>query len=237
MLKVNPIKKITATEQIMEQIAQMITSGSLKPGEKLPNERLLAEQFGVARGRIREAFRALSLIGLITIKAGEGSFINSREQPIPPDTISWMFHNEIHNLAEIYDARKLIESAAYLSAVTHASDQQLKQLHSMLQQLQSYDHPVDFSPSEFLQMLDQLDMYIGEICGNQIYYKLMQTIIHLRRDSMTRLLHVPGTPISSIQTRTKLINALKTRDPAKVQAALDHFFQRAKAFYTSFLEG
>src|SRR4051794_16076813 len=98
MAHIKAIKKMTITEQIMEQIAGLIRSGELIPGEQLPNERVLAEQFGVTRGRVREALRALSLIGLITIKAGEGSFVNKQEMPIPPETIVWMFHNELHNL-------------------------------------------------------------------------------------------------------------------------------------------
>ena len=53
-MECEPLKKVTLTEQIMEQIAGMITSGQLKPGDKLPNERDLAELFGVTRSRIRE---------------------------------------------------------------------------------------------------------------------------------------------------------------------------------------
>ena len=49
-MECEPLKKVTLTEQIMEQIAGMITSGQLKPGDKLPNERDLAELFGVLRG-------------------------------------------------------------------------------------------------------------------------------------------------------------------------------------------
>ncbi len=235
MFKVDPIKKVTVTEQILDKIAQLITSGELQPGEKLPNERLLAEQFGVARGRIREALRALSLVGLISIKAGEGSFVNPREQPISEDTISWMFHHEIYNLDEIYDARKLIESAVYISALHHASDDQLQKLKSMHHQLKSFEKKEDFDPKAFMQILDEIDMYMGEICGNQIYFKLMQTIIYLRRDSLMRLLNVPGAHVSSIQTRSKLFTAMNTKDQAKVQLALDHFFLKSKSFFKSIL--
>ncbi|WP_258171275.1 FadR/GntR family transcriptional regulator [Paenibacillus sp. R14(2021)] len=55
------VRKITVTEQIMEQIAELITSGQLQPGEQLPTERDLAVQLGVTRGRVREALRATRL--------------------------------------------------------------------------------------------------------------------------------------------------------------------------------
>lgn len=51
-MEVKPVKKETLTEQIMNQLAEQITSGELKPGERLPDERSLAEMFGVTRSRI-----------------------------------------------------------------------------------------------------------------------------------------------------------------------------------------
>jgi GntR family transcriptional repressor for pyruvate dehydrogenase complex len=231
-----PIKKVTITEQIMENIAQMITDGKLVPGEQLPNERLLAEQFGVARGRIREALRALSLVGLITIKAGEGSFIGNREQPIRKDTITWLFHHELHNLDEVYDARKLIESCVYLSAAKYATDEQFIKLDEILSKMKMYANKNKPNAETFAMVLNELDLYIGEICGNQIYFKLMQTMIHLRQNTIERLLNVPGSIKKSIETRSLLIDALKSRDINKVEKAIDYFFESARTFYLNIID-
>lgn len=233
-MKVEVIKKVTATEQIMEQIAQSIISGELAAGEKLPNERLLAEQFGVARGRIREALRALSLIGLINIKAGEGSFVKEQEEPISSETITWLFHNEIHNLDEVYAARRLIESEVYLTAVKEVKEDHLKVLETILSELKEISEKNN--PEAFQKLLDRFDMFIGEICGNSIYYKLMQTIVHLRRETSMKLLHVPGAQTQSIQNRTRLLLALRSGDVKQVQEANDYFFTRSKQFYQSILD-
>ena len=64
----------------MNQIADKIVSGELKPGEKLPNERSLAMHLGVSRGQVREALRALSLVGLVVIKPNDGTFVSEAEQ-------------------------------------------------------------------------------------------------------------------------------------------------------------
>ena len=79
-MEYEPLKKVTLTEQVMERLAGMITSGQLKPGDKLPNERDLAELFGVTRSRVREALRALSLVGMLTIKPGTGA-LSARKGP------------------------------------------------------------------------------------------------------------------------------------------------------------
>lgn len=225
------VQKITVTEQIMEQIAHLITSGQIQAGEQLPNERDLAKQFGVTRGRVREALRALSLVGLITIKAGEGSFVNKQEVPIPAETITWLFHNEIHNLVEIYAARKLIESEVYVTAVQVATDEEIKRLRGFLQTLTHMQPNND--PGLFLQTLDQFDLYMGDVCKNRIYAKLMQTVVHLRRETSQKLLGVPGAIENSIRTRSALLDALQTKDVSEMKKAIQDFFRSAKAFYTS----
>ena len=70
-----PIKTKKIYEEIMEQIRQMIAQGDLKPGDKLPSERELADTLGVSRTSVREALTALGALGIIDVKSGEGTFI------------------------------------------------------------------------------------------------------------------------------------------------------------------
>ncbi|MBO9610055.1 MAG: FadR family transcriptional regulator [Paenibacillaceae bacterium] len=231
MVQWERIKRTTVTEQIMEQIAHLITAGQLKAGDKLPNERELAATLQVTRGRVREALRALSLVGLITIKAGDGSYVNEQEVPLAEDTIVWMFHNEIHNLEEVYAARKLIESEVYLTAVGRLSPEQLAQLAAIFARLQ--EAMPNSSPEQHLKLLDEFDLLIGECCGNAIYFKLMQTIVHLRRETSRKLLQVPGAVETSVKSRSALLGALQAADAKRMKAAAAEFFKTSQAFYES----
>lgn len=231
--EVKPVKKVTVTEQIMEQIADLITSGHIRAGDRLPNERELAERFQVTRGRVREALRALSLVGLITIKAGDGSYVNRQESPISSDTITWLFHNEIHNLDEIYMARKLIESEIYMTAATQATEEHTRRLDGMLDELKIARKSND--PEQFLQLLDRFDLYMGEISNNSIYFKLMQTVVHLRHETSLKLLGVPGAIAQSVETRSAMVDALKAREPAAMKQAVDRFFASSRQFYNSII--
>lgn len=233
MLDIKAVKKVTVTEQIMEQIAAIITSGQLKPGDQLPNERDLAEQFKVTRGRVREALRALSLVGLLTIKAGEGSFVNEQQAPFSPETITWMFYSEIHNLDEVYAARKLIESEVYLLAAGRATQDEQDHLLLILDALVQAKNQQN--PAEFLDLLDQFDIYMGEICGNRIYAKLMQTVVHLRRETSLKLLKVPGAIESSMETRSSLIRAIQSKDEKLIKHSIHAFFEKSKRFYDNII--
>ncbi|WP_231687891.1 GntR family transcriptional regulator [Bacillus sp. FJAT-27251] len=230
MVQINPIKRVTVTEQVMEQMASWITSNELKPGDKLPNERQLAEEFGVNRGRIRESLRALALIGLITIKPGEGSFVSERESPIPAETISWMYFNEIHNLDEVYAARKLIESEVYMEASQYIDEEQIQVLEDILNSLKSLSIK-DKNNEKFQAFLDEFDLHMGFCSTNKIYSKLMQTIVHLRHESMLKILNIPGAWENSIECRTMIIKAIRNKDIKSVKEAIDLNFARAKQFY------
>ena len=72
--------------------------------------------FEVNRGRIREALRALSLIGLVKyLKPGEGSFVSSNKDLFLKKSVLWTYHEDVHNYEEIYAARQLIETEVYLT--------------------------------------------------------------------------------------------------------------------------
>ncbi|WP_258171276.1 FadR/GntR family transcriptional regulator [Paenibacillus sp. R14(2021)] len=170
---------------------------------------------------------------MISIRAGEGSFVNKQEMPIPSETILWLFHNELHNLKEVYAARKLIESEVYLSAARYASPAQFEHLQQLIGQLKA-DQP-DGSPASFLDVLDAFDLFMGDICGNAIYAKLMQTMIHLRRETSLKLLAVPGAQESSIRSRSALLKALKSGHATEISSSIDELFTDAQRFYDALI--
>ena len=223
-MEVEPVKKITLTEQIMQEIASQITSGQLKPGEKLPNERALGEMFNVTRSRIREALRALSLIGLITIKPGDGSFVNEEGIKIPDETLLWIYHQEIHNHDEIYAARKLIETEVYLTCFDHRTPDIISRITSYGDVL--FDADInEISSDTFYTLISDIDHYVGSACGNNIYNKLMQTMVLLRKESAMKILALSTSRASAIYYRKKIIDCFHQDDREKLKKALDDFFK------------
>lgn len=222
-MEVKPVKKETLTEQIMNQLAEQITSGELKPGERLPDERSLAEMFGVTRSRIREALRALSLIGLIDIRPGGGSFVSEQSAQIPKETILWSYHREISDYENLYDARKLIEGTVYLSCFDRRTDEVVDTLQDYAEQLFSLDTN-KVSAERFSSLIDEIDTYVGAHCGNGIYDKLMQTMIVLRHESALQILSSPASKESAVLWRVKVLKSFAQDDRSRVVSNVDGFF-------------
>ena len=73
----SPIKTSKLSDEVYNQIVSLISSGKLKPGDKIPSERELAADLGISRQSVREALNRAEVMGLIDVRQGEGSFILS----------------------------------------------------------------------------------------------------------------------------------------------------------------
>jgi len=223
-----PIKKTTITEQVMERIASLITSGQLKEGEQLPNERSLAEMYNVSRGRVREALRSLSLIGFIEIRPGEGSFVRRNHSIMPSQTVTLLFYQEQFNIEEVYRARKLIELEVYMLAIDKLEVKNIKDLNVLIENLKTYPRS---DVKGFVDLIDKMDFYLGEITENKVFFKLMQTIIHLRRETYEKLITVEDSWDFAIKQRTELVKSFKSKDKKQLQEVLDYIYLESKNFY------
>ncbi|MCG8540662.1 MAG: FadR family transcriptional regulator [Clostridia bacterium] len=133
----SPIKSKKVYEYVIDQIQEMIMEGTLKKGDKLPSERELAEQLQVSRTSIREAMRALEIIGLIESKQGEGNFIREKIEGRFFEPLSVMFMLNRENPEDILELRMIVEiEAAYLAAkrVNKKDKEELKELLSRMKE-------------------------------------------------------------------------------------------------------
>lgn len=130
-----PIKSKKIYEVVIEEIQKQIISGTLNRGDKLPTERDLAEQLNVSRTSVREAMRALEVLGIIHVKQGGGNFIKDRFDDALVEPLSMMFMlNESHP-REIVDLRKIIEVESAYRAAERITDEEIEELRGIVDQL------------------------------------------------------------------------------------------------------
>jgi len=96
-------------ELILDEITRLITEGILKPGDRLPSESELAERFGVGRSSLREAMRALQLLGIVEVIQGKGTFL--RQTNVLPLAIDWARLSKMGLISQVMEARQVIEAA------------------------------------------------------------------------------------------------------------------------------
>ncbi|MGO5066502.1 FadR family transcriptional regulator [Clostridium sporogenes] len=132
-----PIKNAKVYEQVIEQIKTMIISGNLQKGDKLPSERELVDQLKVSRTSIREALRALEIVGLIKCKQGEGNFIRDNFDNSLFEPLSLVFMLEKSNKEDIIEVRRIIEVEAAALAAKRITKEQLKKLEYIIGEIKN----------------------------------------------------------------------------------------------------
>lgn len=167
----SPIKNTKVYEQVIVQIKDMIDKGTLKKGDKLPSERSLVEQLMVSRASIREALRALEVIGLIECRQGEGNYIKASFQDNLFEPLSIMFMLEGSNPDAIWELRKIMEVEAAGLAAKKASDEQLKELKIITRKF------LDCENEDVNVEIDKEFHYkIAECSGNVLIYNILKTV-------------------------------------------------------------
>ena len=122
------IRRERLADQIADKIIQMIRNGDLKPGDKLPPEPELMKKFGVGRSSIREAIGALSLIGLITVRPGQGTHVTvpSEKNQIKP--IGLMLGIGRDKLRELVEVRVELEKIIARMAAERATEEEIEEI-------------------------------------------------------------------------------------------------------------
>ena len=130
-----PVKSTKVYEHVINQIQEMVMDDRLKKGDKLPPERELAELLGVSRTSIREALRALQVMGLIESKQGEGNFIRSNFDDTLFQPLSVIFKLQESKPEEILELRKMLEIETAALAAHKITDQEIEELRIIMNQL------------------------------------------------------------------------------------------------------
>src|ERR1700757_3186444 len=112
-------------EQIVRQIEDSISSGTLKPGDQLPPERELAQQFGVSRTAVREAVRALHEKGLVEAYPGRGTFITDGSSYTIRQSLDRMMRSGNEGFAFLAEVREILEPEIAALATTRADEKDL----------------------------------------------------------------------------------------------------------------
>jgi len=123
--KVNSIRQY---ENIIDQIIALVKQNKLKPNDRLPPERVLAEAFSVSRGSLREAFRILESRRLIESKQGKGRYIKAIDEDSFLDTKNIILNLNKSSLEELLEARKVFETKIAELAAYRATDKEIQMI-------------------------------------------------------------------------------------------------------------
>jgi len=136
-VSLHPIQPKSISEQVFEQLRDLIFRGYFKPGEKLPPERELASSLGVSRPTIKTAITKLVNKGLVEQRQGHGSFVRSQRSQYLDNPLREVMDSEEVDLEDLLEVRAGLEVNAVRLAAERATDEDIRILDSCLQDMLS----------------------------------------------------------------------------------------------------
>jgi GntR family transcriptional repressor for pyruvate dehydrogenase complex len=218
----DPVKKSALAEAIAARLLSLIRERELHPGDRLPPERELAAMLGVSRPSLREALRALSIMNVIEMRQGDGTYISSLDPGLLVEPIAFIFSLDDSTFLQLFEARKIVEVGLVELAARRITDEEIAALETCLAHSQGSVH----DPQAFLLADLELHNLITEAAGNPILGRFMASIGELVLASRTRTVAIPGVPEKALEDHRQIVAALKARDPEAAKAAmLNHLDQ------------
>ncbi|GAA0412028.1 FadR/GntR family transcriptional regulator [Microbispora corallina] len=163
---------MAVTDTAIDRIKDMIISGELAPGDRLPKEADLAERLGLSRNSLREAVRALALINVLDVRQGDGTYVTSLEPHLLLDALSFVvdFHRD-DTVLQFFEVRRILEPAATAMAATTMSDVDVEDLRKILDSL-----PEDPSVEQLVANDLEFHHRIAAGSGNAVLCSLIESL-------------------------------------------------------------
>ncbi|HSR22334.1 MAG TPA: FadR/GntR family transcriptional regulator, partial [Candidatus Eisenbacteria bacterium] len=132
-LGVRQVRRTKVYHEIVDQIRELISAGRIKPGDRLPPERELAELFKASRNSVRDAIRVLEQMGLIESRQGDGTYVRSVSAEDLAEPLALMLLQSRTQMRELWEVRRVLEPSLAEFAASRITDEELDELETILE--------------------------------------------------------------------------------------------------------
>jgi GntR family transcriptional repressor for pyruvate dehydrogenase complex len=194
------------TDIVISKLKEMITSGQLKPGDKLPAERKMATDFGVGRTQIREALHKLEFYGIIKTLPQSGSVINGLDITTLDGLISDVLDLQQYDFYSLVETRFVLEVNAIRLCAERRTELDLKKIEKAQQNFLKYYDTPDRVSHDFA-----FHRAIAEGCHNPVFKAMLLIVIP---DIMTiyQRDRICAPNLAVIEEHTQMLQAIKDKN-------------------------
>lgn len=203
------------TDEAIVKIKSMITSGELGPGDRLPKEADLAARLGLSRNSLREAVKALTLVNVLDVRHGDGTYVTSLDSAHLLDALSFMVDlHQDDSVLQFFEVRRLLEPGVAALAATRISPEELNNLRELTTSLAA-DADVDALVANDLRF----HRAIAEATGNAVVCSLLDGVSGAtQRARVWRGITQSGAVERTLAEHNAILDALESGDADAARA-------------------
>jgi len=211
------IQRKRLSDQIIESLIAMVANGELKPGDKLPPEPQLMDQFGVGRSSVREAIGALELIGLITVRPGHGTHITESPEKVQSTSIGLSLITIGHDkIRELVEARVELEQVIVRLAAERATEEDITEIKAHQEKLTAAVK----SGQKLIHADLGFHTALAKASHNSVLMRFLNELRQPMRNWMEQKAKYDWGYELVIEQHESILNAIEARDPETAQSAM-----------------
>lgn len=218
----------TTSEEVVQQLREMIHRGDLRPGDRLPPERDLAKLLGVSRPTLRAGIRTLAAVGVLQSRQGAGTFVVEADASPALDANPLRLMASLHGFSsdEMFEARIVLEMAVAGLAAERAKGEQLA---AMAEEVAEMFAALN-EPEEYLVHDMRFHQTIAAASGNRILTALMNMVASILFETRSKTVHRALDLKESADMHRQIYRCIRDRNPEAARNAMrEHLLHTKEA--------
>lgn len=202
-------KRRTASDRVVRRVLELVQSGKLAPGDRLPPENELVRRLKISRPSVREGLRALAALDLVEARHGQGTFVKQlrsdiviRRELIPILLMSEALH-------EIQDTRRVLEGEIAARAAERATPEDIARLDERLQQIATAAE----KRKDTYELTWSFHNALAELSGNRVMARVLAILRDMIGEAQITLYHPYVSAAEELRGHRALVEALRRKDP------------------------
>jgi GntR family transcriptional repressor for pyruvate dehydrogenase complex len=229
---VRVLPRTTLTEAAFEQLIAYVVNGTWKAGDRLPPERELCQQFGIARTSLREALKAMELVGMLDSRVGDGTFVCPRSEFLSRPLL-WAFTGADHEeLVEIMEARTVVEEALAGLAAERASADEISAIKVTITQMRE----VIAAESSILEADMSFHLAVAAAAHNEVLRNAVQLLRNITRQWLKYKVQMPNVAAAVLKRHEAVYRAIASRKPKAARLAMRRHLEETQQLVIQVVE-
>ena len=222
-----PVQSIKVFEQIADQIEQRILNGELRSGDRLPTERVLAEQFQASRTAVREAMKILAQKGLVEMRPGRGTIVINGAPEAMQNSIGLVMKlqvGEVGGSDNLVEVREILETEIAALAAARATEDEIAAMREAIRVMD-----VSLSDADaYIAADNQFHRALAKATQNSLILILIDSIVNPLSEQRKHIFAVEGGPERGQFHHRRILESISRRNPENARAAMHAHLQQVR---------
>jgi GntR family transcriptional repressor for pyruvate dehydrogenase complex len=210
----------TLVQQIITQVRENLVTGQLLPGDRLPSEANLVEQFGVGRTSVREAMKVLAALGVIEIRRGEGTFVATGPSFEMLNPLEFALILDPGESSELLELRRIIDLGCSNLVARHATEEDLERLSSLAGEYRQLVESGADVPQIAAKDLEFHKAFL-EATRNRSLIKVGRTVLALFTKSILKAVADRKVAEKGVEHHLEIVEAIRRHEVDRIADIVD----------------